>query len=86
MPVGATLVAASLAVLAAAVARHIDLSSVLGDGDEPLGIARITGAGAVLANGSNNLPAFLVGRPALPPGDAATWAWLLGVNIGPPRS
>jgi Na+/H+ antiporter NhaD/arsenite permease-like protein len=23
------------------------------------------------------------GRPALAPGDAPTWAWLLGVNIGP---
>jgi arsenical pump membrane protein len=83
VPLGAALVAASLAVLAASVAAHVDLSSLLGDGEGPLGIARITGAGALLANGSNNLPAFLVGRPALPPGDAPTWAWLLGVNIGP---
>lgn len=83
VPVGAALVAASLAVLASAVAGHVDLSSVMGDGQGALGTARITGLGALLANGSNNLPAFLVGRPALPPGDAATWAWLLGVNIGP---
>jgi arsenical pump membrane protein len=83
VPGGAALVAASLAVLAAAVGRHVDLGSVIGSGEGPAGIARVTAVGAGLANASNNLPAFLVGRPALPPTDAATWAWLLGVNMGP---
>ncbi|HEU5152340.1 MAG TPA: ArsB/NhaD family transporter [Iamia sp.] len=88
VPVGAVpwasaLVVGGLAVLAVAVAGRLDVAAVLGAGEGPGGLARIVAAGAVGANGANNLPAFLAGLPHLPPGDGARWAWLLGVNMGP---
>ncbi len=42
------------------------------------------GVGAVAANVANNLPVFIAGLGQLPPGEeAARWAWLMGVNMGP---
>jgi arsenical pump membrane protein len=75
VPWASALVVAGLAVLAVA--------AVLGDGQGAGGLARIVGVGALGANVANNLPTFVAGLPHLPAGDAARWAWLLGVNMGP---
>ena len=83
VPVGTAALATALAVLAAAVASHVDLTSLVGTSSGTAGTVRITAAGVLAANATNNLPAFLVGLPVLPPGPNGLWAWLLGVNIGP---
>ena len=83
VPWTSALTVAGLAVLAVAVADQVDLGRALGSGEGPLGTARLVGVGALGANLTNNLPAFLAGRPALPATDVARWAWLLGVNAGP---
>lgn len=83
IPWTSALTVVGLAVLAVAAAEQVDLGAALGPGDGALATARIVGVGAVAANLTNNLPAFLAGLPALPDGDGARWAWLLGVNAGP---
>ncbi|HXH58771.1 ArsB/NhaD family transporter [Iamia sp.] len=83
VPWTSALTVIGLAVLAVAAAEQVDLGAVLGPGDGALATARIVGVGAIAANLTNNLPAFLAGLPALPDGDRARWAWLLGVNAGP---
>lgn len=83
VPWASALVVAGLAVLAVAAAEHLDVAAALGDGEGGAGLARIVGVGAVGANLANNLPTFLAGLGHLPAGDAARWAWLLGVNMGP---
>jgi arsenical pump membrane protein len=83
VPWASALVVAGLAVLAVAVAEHVDVGAVLGDGGGTIGTARIVGAGALGANAANNLPTFVAGLPHLPSTDGAIWAWLLGVNMGP---
>lgn len=49
-----------------------------------LGALRAGGTGALLANLVNNLPAYLAGEAALPPGDRQRLlALLVGTNVGP---
>lgn len=83
VPVGAIALASALGVLAAAAAPHLDLDHALGAGGGA-DTLRVTGIGIVGANAINNLPAALIGLPALgaDPGDRL-WAFLLGVNMGP---
>lgn len=83
VPWASALVVGGLAVLAVAVAEQVDVAAALGDGEGAGGLARIVGVGALGANAANNLPTFVAGLPHLPAGDAARWAWLLGVNMGP---
>lgn len=80
LPVGAAALAAALGVLAAGAAPHLRLDELLGEG----GDLRVLAISALGANAINNLPALLVGMPALgaDPG-GRLWALLLGVNIGP---
>jgi arsenical pump membrane protein len=83
-PVGAAVVAGSLAVLAAGVAARVDVGRLLAPGTSSAALARDTGVSAVLANAFNNLPAFLVLMPFVKTGPIdRMWAVLLGVNIGP---
>jgi arsenical pump membrane protein len=84
VPLDVVLLAGGLAVLAAGVAARVDIGRLLAPGAGSLALARDTGVSAVLANASNNLPAFLVLLPftAHAP-DAKLWAVLLGVNLGP---
>jgi arsenical pump membrane protein len=84
VPLDAVLLAGGLAVLAAGVAARVDIGRLLAPGAGSLALARDTGVSALLANASNNLPAFLVLLPftAHAP-DAKLWAVLLGVNLGP---
>jgi arsenical pump membrane protein len=74
--------ACALAVLAAAVASHVDVAALMGDGAGRLAELRIVGVGAGAASLTNNLPALLVLLPAAV-GDRAVAALLLGVNLGP---
>ena len=83
VPWTGALVVLALAVVAVATATQVDLGPVIGDGDGVLGTLRVVGVGALGANLTNNLPAYLAGLPALPGGDLAHWSWLLGVNAGP---
>ena len=83
VPIGAVVLAASLGVLAAAAAPHLDLEHALGS-DAPGGDLRIVALAVVAANAINNLPAALIGLPALGPDpDDRLWSLLLGVNMGP---
>jgi arsenical pump membrane protein len=83
VPVGAVVLAASLGILAAAAAPHLDLENALGP-DAPGGDLRIVALAVVAANAINNLPAVLIGLPALGPDpDDRLWSLLLGVNMGP---
>lgn len=83
VPWASVLTVAGLAVLAVAAATHLDVGAVLGEGRGPAGTVRLVAVGAAAANLANNLPVFVAGLPHLPAGDAARWAWLLGVNAGP---
>jgi arsenical pump membrane protein len=68
-------------LLAAAAGPH-GLDRLLGDALGPApGALRTAAAGAVLANGVNNLPAFLALERVVP--DRALPALLLGVDVGP---
>lgn len=79
VPWGTGLVAASLGLLAAGAASHLDLVHVFSGGGN-LDLVRVALVSAVGANLVNNLPALLV---ALPSTGQGIWALLLGVNIGP---
>ncbi|MCU1353172.1 MAG: Citrate transporter [Acidimicrobiales bacterium] len=81
VPLGAALVAGSLALLALGAADHVDLAATFA-GSGNLDLVRIGSVGAVGANVVNNLPALLVGLRWTHSGDGV-WALLLGVNIGP---
>lgn len=81
IPWHALLLAATLSA-AAALALHVEaVAAAVGllDGAHPGAIAA---AGALLANGINNLPAFLALEPAAG-GPAGVMALLIGVNAGP---
>lgn len=83
VPLGTTVVAGSLGVLAAAAVGHLPIHQLIG-GTSVADLARTAGVSAVGANVVNNLPALLVALPAT--GHGATpslWAVLLGVNMGP---
>jgi arsenical pump membrane protein len=83
VPVGAVVLAASLGVLAAAAAPHLDLDQAFGS-DAPGGDAGVVAFAVLAANTINNLPAILVGLPALGPDPGnRLWSLLLGVNVGP---
>ncbi|MDQ1519969.1 MAG: hypothetical protein QOI55_1042 [Actinomycetota bacterium] len=84
VPIDAALLAGALAVLAAGVAARIDVGRLLGGSSGALGLARHAGVSALFANGTNNLPAFLVLFPFAAHGPRVQlWAVLLGVNLGP---
>ena len=81
IPWHALLLAATLSA-AASLALHVDaVAAAVGllDGAHPGAIAA---AGALAANGINNLPAFLALEPAAG-GPAGVMALLIGVNVGP---
>lgn len=80
LPVEALVVAGGLAVLAAAAVPHLGLDRLLA-GTGALAEVRAFAAGVVGANAVNNLPALLVGLPNVE--GATSWAYLLGVNVGP---
>lgn len=71
-----------LGVLAAALAAHLPVDSLLGGNTVP-GVARTAGVLALGGNAANNLPALLIALPRLGPGSWRAWAALLGDNIGP---
>jgi len=79
IPWGIAAVAASLGLLAAGAAAHLNFHGLL-TGSSNLDYLRITAVSAVGANAVNNLPALLV---ALPRTGTGIWALLLGVNVGP---
>lgn len=81
IPWHALLLAATLSA-AASLALHVEaVAAAVGhlDGAHPGAIAA---AGAVAANGINNLPAFLALEPAAG-GPAGVMALLIGINVGP---
>jgi arsenical pump membrane protein len=82
-PVDPALLAAALAVLAAGVAAHVDLGRLLSGSETSAAIVRNTGVTAVLANATNNLPAFLVLFPFAAHRPYELAAVLLGANLGP---
>lgn len=83
VPVGTAAVAGSLGILATAVARSLDVASVL-KGVGLIGALRAVGLGVLGADVANNLPAVLVAGPALSHhGSSVLWGLLLGVNVGP---
>lgn len=58
------------------------LDALAVDGHAPADLLRLAGAGALAANGVNNLPAYLILEPSA--GDpVALMALLIGVNLGP---
>jgi arsenical pump membrane protein len=83
VPASAAALAAALGVLAASAAPHLGLDRLL-DGSGAGGDVRVLALSVLGANAVNNLPAVLVGLPALGP-DPGTkvWALLVGVNMGP---
>jgi arsenical pump membrane protein len=82
VPVGAVGIAAGLGVIAAGAARHLHVDEVLSIGGVPGELATF-GVFSLGANAVNNLPALLVGLPALDAHPHRLWAVLLGVNLGP---
>jgi arsenical pump membrane protein len=82
VPVAAIGIAVGLGVTAAGAARHLPVGDLLAIGGVPGELATF-GVFAVGANAINNLPALLVGLPALDHHPDRLWAVLLGVNIGP---
>jgi arsenical pump membrane protein len=81
VPLGAIVVAAGLAVLAAAASPHLGLDRVLGSSGAAADVRALLG-GVIGADAINNLPALLVGLPHLEGGNRL-WAYLAGVNFGP---
>ncbi|WP_410809159.1 SLC13 family permease [Micromonospora sp. 067-2] len=60
------------------------VAGLLGADGGTAGALRAGGAGALLANGVNNLPAYLAGESVLPTGDETRLlALLIGTNVGP---
>ena len=82
VPLGTALVAASLAVLADAVAARLSLAGLF-SGHGALGMFQTMGVATVAATAVNNLPAFLVGLPFVEHRPDQLWALLLAVNMGP---
>ncbi|MGE0141240.1 MAG: SLC13 family permease [Ilumatobacteraceae bacterium] len=82
VPVGAVGIAAGLGVVAAGASRHLPVDDVLAIRGIPGELASF-GTFAVGANAVNNLPALLVGLPALDAHPDRLWAVLMGVNLGP---
>jgi arsenical pump membrane protein len=82
VPVGAAALALSLGTLALGAAPALGLDRALGVPGAG-GEALTFGVAALGANLVNNLPALLVGLPALDLHPGRVWAVLLGVNLGP---
>ncbi|MBY8874742.1 arsenic transporter [Micromonospora sp. PLK6-60] len=60
------------------------VGQLLGPAGGALGALRAGGTGALLANGVNNLPAYVAGEAVLPVGDEPRLlALLIGTNVGP---
>ena len=59
------------------------LQTVVGRGDGLLALLRVSGLGALSANGINNLPAYLALEPTAADSSARLAALLIGVNAGP---
>ncbi len=83
LPWGTALVAAALGLLAVAVVDRVPLDAAL-RGEGVVGLGRTVVLAALGAAAVNNLPALLVGLPALGAHPSPrVWALLLGVNMGP---
>ncbi|MFE0530577.1 SLC13 family permease [Micromonospora parva] len=87
VPVRLLLFVTGLFLVVQTLGRHgLDdlVSTLLGADGGALGALRAGGTGALLANGVNNLPAYLAGEAVLPGGDATRLlALLIGTNVGP---
>ncbi len=59
------------------------LTSVIPEGSSGAGLLGVAGAGALLANMANNLPAYLVLEPVASDSATRLMALLVGVNAGP---
>jgi arsenical pump membrane protein len=60
------------------------MSAMIGDNDGLAGMYRAAATGAGLSNVVNNLPAYLAGEAAVPPGNGTQLlALLIGTNVGP---
>ncbi len=81
IPLTTALGVAALAATVTLVVPADALARILaGTGPAALGLTVL--AGAVAANGVNNLPALLVALPASSSMTPGLWAWLAGVNTG----
>jgi arsenical pump membrane protein len=83
LPLSAVVLAGSLGVLAASAAPHLGLEQALAGSGATVEL-RVLALAVLGSNAVNNLPALLVGLPALgvDPGPRM-WALLAGVNMGP---
>jgi arsenical pump membrane protein len=79
---GAIATASALGVVAAGAAGHLPVDELLEVAGVPGELATF-GVFAVGANAINNLPAVLIGTPALEARPDRLWAVLLGANLGP---
>jgi arsenical pump membrane protein len=59
------------------------LQTVVGHGSSVLALLRVSGLGALAANGINNLPAYLALEPTAADSSVRLAALLIGVNAGP---
>jgi Na+/H+ antiporter NhaD/arsenite permease-like protein len=59
------------------------LRTIMGHGTEVADLLRVSGIGALSANGINNLPAYLALEPTVADSPARLAALLIGVNTGP---
>lgn len=83
IPASTAIIVASLGVLAATVATHLPIDTLI-SGTSTLDLARTIAVTAIGANAINNLPALLIALPTIDgPNDPNLWATLIGVNIGP---
>lgn len=81
-PFGGVSLAVGLGVLATAAAPHLSLDHLF-TGDSTASQLRTAGLAMLGANMLNNLPALLVGLPALHGNHTQLWPLLFGVNFGP---
>jgi len=81
-PFGPVGLAAGLGLLATAAAPHLGLDRLFA-GSSTAAALRVAGLAMLGADTINNLPALLVGLPALGGNHALLWPLLFGVNAGP---
>ncbi|MCU1357108.1 MAG: Citrate transporter [Acidimicrobiales bacterium] len=76
--------AVGVAAVAAVVATAVDpgLLDPLLRATQPIALAGVTAAGAVVANAVNNIPATLLAVDGTRHATPGLWAWLLGVDAG----